>query len=60
MNKKFDKSSNNQEQIKSKKSKKPYQSPRLQKLGDLRSMTLGGSRLPTDSGGGLRRDPIGP
>jgi len=34
------------------KSRKPYRKPRLQELGDLRTLTLGGSPGTGDSGGG--------
>jgi hypothetical protein len=40
--------------------KRPYHPPRLQALGDLRGLTLGGSAVPSDSGSNLRRDPTNP
>jgi hypothetical protein len=35
------------------KPRKPYLKPRLEELGDLRSITLGGSPGAGDSGGGI-------
>ena len=39
-------------------SRRPYVSPRLVELGDLRSLTLGGSPGFGDSGGGAPRKPL--
>jgi hypothetical protein len=36
--------------------KKAYRTPRLRAYGDVRSMTLGGSRVVGDSGSPLRRN----
>ncbi len=36
----------------------PYQSPRLEAFGDVRGLTLGGSKVPSDSGTALRRVPV--
>lgn len=38
--------------------RRPYVSPRLVELGDLRSLTLGGSPGFGDSGGGAPRKPL--
>ena len=35
--------------------RKPYHSPHLMKFGDVRSITLGGSDVVSDSGSSLRR-----
>ena len=40
------------------KSRRPYVSPRLVELGDLRSLTLGGSPGAGDSGIGSPRKPL--
>lgn len=40
------------------KSRRPYTSPRLSELGDLRTLTLGGSPGAFDSGGGEPRRPL--
>ena len=40
-------------------SRKPYRKPRLQELGDLRTLTLGGSPGTGDSGGGGAEFPPG-
>lgn len=39
-------------------SRRPYESPRLVELGDLRSLTLGGSPGAGDSGIGRPRKPL--
>ena len=41
------------------KTKKAYRKPQLQELGDLRSLTLGGSPGTFDSGTSRSRKPIG-
>lgn len=41
------------------KDRKPYRAPRLESLGDLRSLTLGGSVGIGESGGGPRKVKLG-
>lgn len=43
---------NNTEEVETKPSKKKYRKPVLENLGDLRTLTLGGSPGSGDSGGG--------